>query len=171
MNSNPFETWQVALPRRVATLARVEPLHRLEIAKSARNQDLKDHDLRTLALMVFDAVIEHMGLAAGVSRDEIVFALKPLIVAAEPEADADCIVEVAIAVLDFLLNESERRRAFCETVRVVEGAVQVLLSMHCQPSRSCSSNARSTSNASANNAKTSQNGSADHLSMRKSLQQ
>lgn len=121
----PFETWQVALPRRVATLARMEPLHRFETAKAARNQNLKHHDLRTLALMVFDAVIEHMGLAAGASQDEIVFALRPLIVAAEPDADAARILEVATAVLDFLLNESERRRAFCETVRVVEGAVQV----------------------------------------------
>lgn len=125
MNSVPFETWQLALPRRVATLARMEPLHRFEMAKAARNQNLGEHDLRTLALMVFDAVIERMGLAAGASQDEIVGALKPLIVAAEPDAGVERVVEIATAVLDFLMNESERRRAFCEKMRVVEGSVQV----------------------------------------------
>lgn len=59
-----FETWQVALPQRVAMLARIEPLHRFEATKAARNSQLGNFDLRTLALMVFDAVIERMGLAA-----------------------------------------------------------------------------------------------------------
>lgn len=117
----PFETWQVALPRRVATLARIEPLHRFESGKAARNLELGKHDLRTLSLMVFDAVIERMGLAAGASQAEVVASLKPLIHAAEPEADEARVIEVATTVLDFLLNESERRRAFSETVRVVEG--------------------------------------------------
>ena len=117
----PFETWQVALPRRVATLARIEPLHRFENAKAARNLDLEKHDLRTLSLLVFDAIIERMGLAAGASQAEVIAALKPLINAAEPEANEARVIEVATTVLDFLLNESERRRAFSETVRVVEG--------------------------------------------------
>ena len=117
----PFETWQVALPRRVATLARIEPLHRLENGKSARSLRLERHDLRTLSLMIFDVIIERMGLAAGASQEEIVSELKPLICAAEPEADNTRVFEVATTVLDFLLNESERRRAFSETVRVVEG--------------------------------------------------
>jgi|ERR1044071_8249079 len=56
-----FETWQLALPRRVATLARMHPLHRFEASKAARHIDLGKHDLRTLSLMVFDAVIERMG--------------------------------------------------------------------------------------------------------------
>jgi len=121
----PFETWQVALPRRVATLARMHPLHRFEATKAARNLDLGKHDLRTLSLMVFDAVIEHMGLAAGARQDEIVGALKPIIVAAEPGADAPRVTEVATAVLDFLMNEDERRRAFREEMLVVEDGVQV----------------------------------------------
>lgn len=126
MNTNvPFETWQVALPRRVATLARIEPLHRFESGKAARNLDLGKHDLRTLSLMVFDAVIERMGLAAGASQDEIIGSLKPLIVAGEPKATGPRVIEVATAVLDFLMNEDERRRAFREEMRVVENDVQV----------------------------------------------
>ena len=121
----PFESWQLALPRRVATLARMEPLHRFELGKAARNQNLDEHDLRTLALMVFDAVIERMGLAPGASQNEVIEALRPLIEAAEPQADSDRILEIATTVMDFLLNEAERRRAFSETVRYFEGTKQV----------------------------------------------
>ena len=42
------------------TLARTEPLHRFKHAKAARNLDLEKHDLRTLSLLVFDAIIERM---------------------------------------------------------------------------------------------------------------
>lgn len=80
--------------------------------------------LRTLALMVFDAVIERMGLAAGARQDEIIGALKPIIVAAEPGADVLRVTEVVTAVLNFLMNEDERRRAFCEEMHVVEGGAQ-----------------------------------------------
>jgi hypothetical protein len=103
----------------------MQPLHRFETTKAARNLDLANHDLRTLSLMVFDAVIERMGLTAGASHGDVVGALKPLIQAAEPQADVVRITEVATAVLDFLLNEDERRRAFSEEVRVIEGESQI----------------------------------------------
>lgn len=119
-----FETWQAALPRRVATLARMHPLHRFEASKAARNIDLGKHDLRTLSLMVFDAVIERMGLASGAPRDDIIEALKPIIVAAEPGADLVRVIEVATTVIDFLMNEEERRRAFHEEMLVVENGMQ-----------------------------------------------
>jgi hypothetical protein len=113
------------LPRRVATLARMYPLHRFEASKAARHIDLGKHDLRTLSLMVFDAVIERMGLAAGAPRDEIIEALRPIIIAAEPNSDFGRVAEVATTVLDFLMNEEERRRAFREQMLVVENGVQV----------------------------------------------
>jgi hypothetical protein len=103
------------------------PLHRFEATKAARGFRLGNYDLRTLALMVFDAVIERMGLAAGASHEEVVRALEPLICAAEPEANTERITEVATKVLDFLLNEDERRRAFCEEIQVVEGVNQITL--------------------------------------------
>jgi hypothetical protein len=120
-----FETWQIALPRRVATLARMHPLHRFEASKAARHIDLGKHDLRTLSLMIFDTVIERMGLASGAPRDDIIGALKPIIVAAEPNADFVRVADVATAVLDFLMNEEERRRAFREEILVVEEGAQV----------------------------------------------
>ncbi|MGC1478883.1 MAG: hypothetical protein WA771_00140 [Chthoniobacterales bacterium] len=121
-----FDSWQLALPRRVTTLARLEPLHRFEAAKATRSLDLETHDLRTLALMVFDAVIERMGLAAGASREEIVGALRPLILAGEPDANTARVAEVADGVLDFLLNEADRRRAFREEIRVIENGTQTV---------------------------------------------
>lgn len=101
------------------------PLHRFEATKTVRNFHPGNYDLRTLALMVFDAVIERMGLAAGASHEEVVQALEPLISAAEPEADTARISEIATKVLDFLLNEDDRRRAFREEIRVVDGAIQI----------------------------------------------
>jgi hypothetical protein len=121
----PFETWQISLPRRVAMLARMHPLHRFEAAKATRNRNLGHHDLRTLSLMVFDATIERMGLAAGATRDEIVGALKPIIIAAESTADEVRVTEIGAIVLDFLMNENDRRRAFIEQILVVEDGAQV----------------------------------------------
>ena len=103
----------------------MEPLHRFEATKAARNSQLANHDLRTLALMVFDAVIERMGLAAGASHEQVLRALEPLICAGEPEATPERVGEVTTKILDFLVNENERRRAFCEEIRIVEGATQV----------------------------------------------
>jgi hypothetical protein len=104
----------------------MEPIHRFEATKATRGIELASHDLRTLALMVFDAVIERMGLAAGASQDEIVEALAPLICAAEPEADAARLRSVADTVINFLLNEADRRRAFRQEVRIVEQGKHVI---------------------------------------------
>jgi hypothetical protein len=124
--TTPFETWQMFLPRRVATLARMQPLHRFEATKLTRSIDLGGHDLRTLSLMTFDAVIERMGLASGATKDEVIGAVKPIILAAEPNADVGRVTEVATTVLDFLMNESDRRRAFREQILVVEQGTQVV---------------------------------------------
>jgi hypothetical protein len=130
-----FETWQVALPRRVMTLARMEPIHRFEATKATRGIELASHDLRTLALMVFDAVIERMGLAAGASQDEIVEALAPLICAAEPEADAarvriveqgkHVIREVVFHYIEQLLgpNDEPLFRATVEGINLYTGSL------------------------------------------------
>jgi hypothetical protein len=121
----PVEPWPAALPRRVGTLARVTPLTRFEQTKGARKLDLERHDLRTLALMVFDVVVETMGLASGATRADIAAGLAPLIRAAETEADRERIMELSDLMIDLLMNESARRAAFCEEVRVpAENGVQ-----------------------------------------------
>jgi hypothetical protein len=126
ISSKYIEPWQLALPRRVATLARIGPLHRFEQDKSRRSVDFAAHDLRTLCLMVFDAVIERMGISSGASRDEIAQALDPLIVAGEPGADSYRVLELTNALLDLLLNEADRRRAFSDKIGVVENGKRIV---------------------------------------------
>lgn len=121
----PVEPWPSALPRRVGTLARLAPLARFEQSKGSRKIDLDRHDLRTLALMVFDVVVETMGLASGATRDDVAAGLTPLIRSAEPEADRERILELSDLMIDLLMNESGRRAAFSEEIRVPgEGGLQ-----------------------------------------------
>lgn len=121
----PVEPWPSALPRRVGTLARIAPLIRFEQAKGGRRLELESHDLRTLALMVFDVVVETMGLASGATRDDIASGLAPLIRAAEPDAVRERVMELTDLMIDLLMNEPGRRAAFSEEVRVpVENGVQ-----------------------------------------------
>ena len=121
----PVEPWPTALPRRVGTLARLSPLVRFEQNKSTRKLNLEQHDLRTLALMVLDIVVETMGLASGATREDIAAGLDAVIRSAEREADRSRILELTDLMLDLLMNEAGRRAAFQEEVRVpADGAVQ-----------------------------------------------
>lgn len=121
----PVEPWPTALPRRVATLARLGPLVKFEQTKGSRKSNLEQHDLRTLALMVLDTVVETMGLASGATREDIAAGLTAVIRAAEPEADRIRILELTDLMLDLLMNEAARREAFREEVRVPgEGGMQ-----------------------------------------------
>lgn len=121
----PVEPWSTALPRRVGTLARLAPLIKFEHTKGSRKVDLKQHDLRTLALMVFDSVVETMGLASGATREDVAAGLTAVVRSSEPEADRARVLELTDLMLDLLMNEAERRAAFREEVRVpVEGEVQ-----------------------------------------------
>ncbi|MFZ5477571.1 MAG: hypothetical protein ACOZNI_12415 [Myxococcota bacterium] len=113
------ESWQDALTRRLRTLVRTRPFHRLEASKTQRG--LEAHDLRALALRALDATIDRMGLGAGATRAEVREALTSMIRAVEPTADKARIAELADGVIDALLNEPERRRAFAEPYASVEG--------------------------------------------------
>lgn len=108
------ETWQGALSRRLRSLLRTAPFHRLEASKALREGDYSLQDLRALALRVLDATIEKMGLAAGATRAELDEVLAPLVRAAEPTASPERVRDVVTLVLDGLLNERERRQAFSE---------------------------------------------------------
>lgn len=108
------ETWEQTLTRRVRSLVRTGPLHRIESGKGSRVRDLAAHDLRALCLRVIDATIEHMGLGYGARRRDLRDALGPLVRAVEPGAtDAD-LTDLTDIVVDHLLNESGRRLAFDE---------------------------------------------------------
>ncbi len=108
------ERWEHTLTRRLRSLVRTAPVHRVEASKASRGRDLGPHDLRGLALRVIDSAIEHMGLGYGARRSDLYEALTPLLTAAEPGLSTSDIAEISDVVIDSLLNEPNRRLAFDE---------------------------------------------------------
>ncbi len=115
-----LDTWQEALTRRLRTLLRIGPLQRMEAGKSRRELRLEDQDLRALALRALDATIEHMGLGSGPSYEQLRDTLRPLVHACDDQATQKEVDSVIRLVVDGLLNERERRRAFHETYLSIE---------------------------------------------------
>ncbi len=114
-------------------MARMAPLYRMEATKGLlKAERLERHDFRCLALKLFDAVIERMGFGGGATIEEIQEELGTLIIATEPEAPAERVEEITRYVVDALLNERERRRAFSETVPALtgQGVVEQTLRFH-----------------------------------------
>ncbi len=123
------ESWAQMLSRRVRTLARTGPLHRLEGHKANRERNLERHDLRVLALRAIDSAIEHMGLGYGATRQNLHQALDPLIRSAEPGLGTKDVAEVADTVIDHLLNEQARRLAFDEPYMSFDGVTATMRSV------------------------------------------
>ncbi len=115
------DPWHATLTRRLRSLARTAPLHRVEASKASRVRDLGPHDLRALALRVIDSAIEHMGLGYGARRSDLYEALRPLLTATEPGLSAADIAEISDVVIDSLLNEPNRRLAFDEPYLSFDG--------------------------------------------------
>lgn len=114
------DTWQEALTRRLRALVRTGPLHRIEAGKGQRALSLEAQDLRALALRALDVTIERMGLGTGATLEEVAEALAPLVLAAEPTRSADEVNTIATLVVEALLNERGRRRAFEEPYTQVD---------------------------------------------------
>ena len=74
-----IDPWEKALPGRMRTLLLTSPIHRLESSKAHRMGELRNQDLRMLALRVLDATIERMGLGHGASRSAILDEVVPLV--------------------------------------------------------------------------------------------
>lgn len=108
------ERWQEALTRRLRTLVRTVPLHRLEASKGHLSLDVAAQDLRSLALRVLDLCVEGMGLGAGVERAEVVAGVAEMARQMDPGASLEQATAIAEGVVDGLLNERERRVAFSE---------------------------------------------------------
>ena len=108
------DTWQDALTRRLRTLLRTAPLHRVEANKVHRGRDYDEHDLRALALRALDLTIERMGLGTGATVEELRDGLRPLVLAVDANVDPAGADAIADTVIEALLNEPERRQAFAE---------------------------------------------------------
>ncbi|MDD9945458.1 MAG: hypothetical protein OXU20_30720 [Myxococcales bacterium] len=128
---NP-DTWQEALTRRLRTLLRTAPLHRIEAAKGYREGELSGQDLRALSLRALDLTIERMGLGTGIAHDELREGLTPLVQLSDPGTsgpEADAVADTVIAAL---LNEGQRRQAFTEPYLALSehSATRKALSFH-----------------------------------------
>jgi hypothetical protein len=107
-------SWQEAITRRVRVLLRTAPLHRVESNKARKAIDWSKHDLRGLALRILDLTIESMGLSGGVPMEELRIGLRPLLRSVDEALDDESCDEIANAIIESLLNESDRRQAFSE---------------------------------------------------------
>lgn len=115
------DNWQDAVTRRLRTLVRLGPLHRIEAVKVHRDDDLEGIDLRALCLRALDLTIERMGLGTGMTHDELCDELEPIVGRMRPDlspAERRGVAEAA--VLD-LLNERDRRREFRERYAAFDG--------------------------------------------------
>jgi hypothetical protein len=98
--------------RRIRALLRTGPLHELEATKTLRDGDWSPYDLRGLALVAIDTVIDHMGLEFGATAGQVRDRLFALARLSAPERPPDDASRVAEAVVAGLLNDRHRREAF-----------------------------------------------------------
>lgn len=121
MSGPEHDSWQEALTRRLRTLIRTAPLHRIEASKGMREIDLSEQDLRALGLRALDLTIEQMGLGTGATVAELCEGLRPLVLQSQPTVSVAAADEIALVVVEALLNERERRQAFREPYLAVDG--------------------------------------------------
>lgn len=121
MSESAPDTWQDALTRRLRTLVRLGPLHRIEALKNFRDDDLEGIDLRALCLRALDLTIERMGLGTGMTHDELRDELAPMVARMRPDLSEEQHRRVAEAVVLDLLNERDRRREFRERYAAFDG--------------------------------------------------
>lgn len=128
---NP-DTWEDALTRRLRTLLRTLPLHRVESNKAYRSEVFELQDLRAIALRALDLTIERMGLGHEATFGELQEELRPLILLTHPELRHDEADAISETVILGLLNETGRRQAFSEPyLEVTKAAVnRRLLDFH-----------------------------------------
>jgi hypothetical protein len=115
------DNWQDALTRRLRTLVRLGPLHRIEAVKAHRDDDFADIDLRALCLRALDLTIERMGLGTGMTHEELRDELEPIVGSMRPDLAASERRGIADAVVLDLLNERDRRREFRERYVAFDG--------------------------------------------------
>lgn len=101
-----------SFPARVAAFLRFSPV--IEAAQAARRQEWPEgtYDVVTLALTAIDLVVSRQGFEAEATRPDVVSALSELAGLAAPDRPADESREVAVFVVDSLLNRHGRQAPF-----------------------------------------------------------
>jgi hypothetical protein len=110
--------WDPALTHRLRVLLHTAPLHELRLGDNRRDPELRHYDSLSLAMKVFDLVIDSAGLDREVDRNRVEQALGPLLdqmdsasgLAPDPSRH-EAMVD---RVLGGLRNDLDRRRPFEE---------------------------------------------------------
>jgi hypothetical protein len=97
--------------RRLKALLRTVPFHELEATKPYRSGDWDAYDLRALALLAVDTVVDHMEIDRGIGFHAIVAVLEDAASRVVAGRDADELRTVATTVVEHLLNEDAGRSA------------------------------------------------------------
>lgn len=100
-----------AFARRLKALLRTVPFHELEATKPYRSGEWEVYDLRALALLAIDTVVDHMEIDRGVGFHAVVSVLEDAAARLAPGRAADELRVVATAVVEHLLNEESGRSA------------------------------------------------------------
>jgi hypothetical protein len=108
--------WDPLLTRQLRVLLHTDRLLSLQYRDDHRTAEYQHYSSLSLALKVFDLIIEHTGLGQDIEYEQAVNALLPLLEAMDREAnippDRERQVRMAERVLATLLNEDEKRQPF-----------------------------------------------------------
>jgi hypothetical protein len=110
--------WHDALTRRLRSLLKSGPLHRLR-THAGRHDALRDHDdPAALCMKVLEVLVDALGTRPGATRSEVEDALLPLLAINDTvhglTPDPARHREVVSVIIGALLNDTERRQAFTE---------------------------------------------------------
>jgi hypothetical protein len=114
-----LELWHDALTRRLRSLLKTEPLHRLRRNEGRLTALLPHDDPTALCVKALEVLVDALGLRPGATRGEIDDALLPILAAQDRAqgvaADRERHLEVVRLVVGVLLNDAGRRQAYEES--------------------------------------------------------
>lgn len=112
---SPSGVWTEDMARRLKVLYHASPLFDLG-RNASRNDDLSDYDVVVIAFKFLDVLAEETGLGDGISADQAIESVIPLLAIMDRNAQRTPNPErqrkVARRVLDYLLNRSDGSRKF-----------------------------------------------------------
>jgi hypothetical protein len=121
--------WAETLTRRLRSLLKTGPFHRLR-ANETRHEVLRPHDDTTVLLIkALEVLVDALGLRLGAARDSMYEGLAPILEAGDRmrgvEVDRARHVAVIDLVIGVLLNDAYRRQAYEEVYLDVAGTEPV----------------------------------------------
>jgi Putative zinc-finger len=111
-----MQSWRQPLTQKLRVLLHVQPILDLRTWDTLRDPEMRHYDSVTLAMRVFDLVIESMGLGSDADTSAVIRALEPLLIqmdrASGVELDQTQHAMFTEKLLGRLRNDAEARRPF-----------------------------------------------------------